>query len=52
MLDYVITLLSSEVATKVRDLILTPSGENQYNALTKEQLIHQTAATTSTVARR
>jgi len=43
MFDYVIASLSPEVATEVRDLILTPPGENQYNAL-KEQLIQRTAA--------
>jgi len=42
MFDYVIASLSPEVATEVRDLILTPPGENQYNAL-KEQLIQRTA---------
>jgi len=42
MFDYVIASLSLEVATEVCDLILTPPGENQYNAL-KEQLIQRTA---------
>ena len=42
MFDYVIASLSPEVATEIRDLILTPPGDNQYDAL-KEQLIQRTA---------
>ena len=40
--DYVIASLSPEVATEICDLILTPPGEDQYDAL-KAQLIQQTA---------
>ena len=35
--------LSSEIATEVRDLILTPSAENPFDTL-KEQLIKRTTA--------
>ena len=42
MFDYVIASLLPKVATKIRDLILTPPEANQYNAI-KEQLIQQTA---------
>ena len=41
MFDYVIASLSPEVATEIRDLILTPPGEDQYNAL-RAQLIRLT----------
>ena len=41
MFDYVIASLSPEVATEIRDLILTPPGEDQYDAL-KAQLIQRT----------
>ena len=41
MFDYVIASLSPEVATEICDLILTPPGEDQYDAL-KAQLIQQT----------
>ena len=39
MFDYVIASLSPEVATEIRDLILTPPGEDQYDAL-KENLLN------------
>lgn len=42
MFDYVIASLSPEVATEIRDLILTPPNADQYTAL-KEQLIQRTA---------
>ena len=38
MFDYVIASLSPEVAIEIRDLILTPPGEDQYDTL-KAQLI-------------
>ena len=41
MFDYVIASLSPEVATEIRDLILNPPGEDQYDAL-KAQLIQRT----------
>ena len=43
MFDYVVTSLSPEYATEIRDLILKPPGENPYNKV-KEQLIKRTAA--------
>ena len=41
MFDYVITSLSPEVATEICDLILAPTGEDQYDAH-KAQLIQRT----------
>ena len=40
MFNYVIASLSLEVATEIRDLILTPPREDQYDTL-KAQLIHK-----------
>ena len=42
MFEYMVASLSPDIATKIRDLILTPSTENQYTTL-KEQLIQRTA---------
>ena len=39
---YVVTSLSPEYATEVRDLLLQPPNENPYDVL-KEQLVKQTA---------
>ena len=41
--DHIITSLSPEVATEVRDLILKPPSDNTYDVL-QEQLIRRTAA--------
>ena len=41
MFDYIVTSLSPEFATEVRDLILKPPTENPYDKL-KEQLIKRT----------
>ena len=41
--DYIVASLSSEIATEVRDLILTPPAENPFDTL-KEQLIKRTTA--------
>ena len=41
--DYVVASLSTEIATEVRDLILSPPDENPYTVL-KQQLIGRTAA--------
>ena len=41
--DYIVTSLSPEFATKVRDLILKPPGDHSYDTL-KTPLIKQTAA--------
>ena len=41
--DYIISSLSPEFATEVRDLILRPPTENPYDRL-KEQLTRRTAA--------
>ena len=43
MFDYVVSNLSPEYATEIRDLILKPPVENPYDKV-KEQLIKQTAA--------
>ena len=43
MFDYVVSNLSPEYATEIRDLILKPPVENPYDKV-KEQLIKRTAA--------
>ena len=42
MFDYVVTSVSPDITTEIRDLILTPPTENQYRRL-KEELIRRTA---------
>ena len=42
MFEYVVTLLSPDIATEIRDLILSPPVENQYTNL-KEKLIQRMA---------
>ena len=42
MFDYVVASVSPDIATEIRDLILTPPAENQYARL-KEELIRLTA---------
>ena len=42
MFDYVVASVSPDIATEIRDLILTPPAENQYARL-KEELIRRTA---------
>ena len=43
MFEYVVASLSPDIATEIRDLILSPPAENQYTNL-KEKLIQRTAA--------
>ena len=43
MFDYIVTLLSPEVAAEICDLILSPPAETPYDVL-KEQLVKRTVA--------